>query len=71
MINDSNGVSVVSDKGTKKTVVIAAVIGLAISLVIIYISYIADSTIKNKEMLEEITGSSVIAFIDDVTGGKK
>lgn len=71
MINDSNGVAVVSDKGTKKTVVIAAVIGLAISLVIFYISYIADSTIKNKEMLEEITGSSVIAFIDDVTGGKK
>ena len=47
-----------------------AVIGVVIACVLVYLITIADSSIKSKEELEEITGSKLITVIE-YAGGKK
>ena len=61
-----SGVSVSSDVSTMKIVVIAAVLGIALALMTVYILYLTDNTIKSKEQLEDMSGASVIAYIEDV-----
>ena len=61
-----SGVSVSSDISTMKAVVIAMALGLALALMTVYILHLTDNTIKSKEQLEEMSGASVIAYIEDV-----
>jgi len=44
------------------------VIGAAVAVVIVYIKLLLDNTFKNKDELEEITGTPVFANIDFVGG---
>ena len=70
MVNSSGGVKISSDGDKTKIVVIAALLGIVVSLLVVYVSYIADTTVKSREVLEKITGTSVIAYIDDVGENK-
>lgn len=52
--------------------VIGLVAGIAISMVIVLLIYVFDNTVKSKNEYEEITGMTVVAFIDkDVEKSKK
>lgn len=52
--------------------VIGLVGGIAISMVIVLLIYVFDNTVKSKNEYEEITGMTVVAFIDkDVEKSKK
>ena len=62
----SSGVSVATNAATKKTVIIAFVLGLIVSLAIVYVIYLIDNTVKSKEQLEALAGANVIAYIEDV-----
>ncbi|MEG9430595.1 MAG: Wzz/FepE/Etk N-terminal domain-containing protein [Christensenellaceae bacterium] len=61
-----SGVSITPDMSTLKVVVIATVLGLVLAFLTVYIIYLLDNTVKSKEQLEEMSGASVIAYIDDV-----
>ena len=62
----SSGVSVSTNAATKKTVIIAFVLGLVVSLAVVYMIYLIDNTVKSKEQLETLAGANVIAYIEDV-----
>lgn len=62
-----SGVGVSSDMSMSRVILVAVALGILVSLVAIYVMYLLDNTIKSKEMLENMTGSSVIAYIDDVS----
>ena len=61
-----SGVSVSSDMSTMKIVIIAAVLGVVLALMTVYILRISDNTVKSKEQLEELSGANVIAYIENV-----
>ena len=61
-----SGISATPDMSMTKIVVIAAALGLIFALVTVYIMYLSDNTVKSKEQLEVMSGSSVIAYIDNV-----
>ena len=60
------GVSAYSDMSPRNIIVIALVLGFVVSLVVVYLLYLADNTVKSKELLEKLTGVNVIAYLDDV-----
>ncbi len=66
LAGQSSGVSVSTNAATKKTVVIAFVLGLVVSLAVVYIIYLIDNTVKSKEQLETLSGANVIAYIEDI-----
>nr|MBO4517399.1 hypothetical protein [Clostridia bacterium] len=66
LVRDSRGIGVSSNASTKKPIIIAAVLGLVISLAVIYVIYVIDNTVKSKEQLEALSGANVIAYIEDV-----
>ena len=66
LAGSTSGVSVSPDMSTRRILIIAAILGFAVAVATVYIMSIADNTVKSKELLEEITGSGVIAYIDDI-----
>lgn len=48
-----------------RVITIAAVIGIIVALLAVYIINLTDRTIKDKKEIERITGVSLIAFIED------
>ncbi len=65
LIKDSDGVSVSSDVSLKKNVLVALVIGFVLSVALVYLRYFLDNTASDKDEIERITGTNVIAFIED------
>lgn len=63
-MEDLGTLSVQRDMSTTKILILAVVLGLVLSLIVIYIKNAMDYTVKTKEDLEQITGSSVLACID-------
>ena len=59
-------VSVSSDMSQRNIIIISLVLGFVVSLVIVYLSYLADNTVKSKEQVEKLTGANVIAYLEDV-----
>ena len=66
----ASGISVSPDISTLKVVLVAIVLGIAIALATVYIMVLSDTTVKSKEQLEQMSGASVIAYIDDVAEAK-
>ena len=60
----------VVDISRTKIVMVAGIIGIVASLICVYLSYILNRTVREKEELEMLTGVSVLAFIADNEGGK-
>jgi capsular polysaccharide biosynthesis protein len=65
LVKDSSGVSVSSDVSVKKNVLLAFIIGVALSIVLVYLKGLLNNTATDKDEIEKITGASVIAFIED------
>ena len=65
LVKDSNGVSVSSDVSLKKNVLVALVIGFVLSVALVYLKYFLDNTASDKDEVERITGTTVIAYIED------
>ena len=61
-----SGVSISSDMSAMKIVIIAAVLGLALALLTVYIIHLTDNSLTSKEQLEGISGANVIAYIENV-----
>lgn len=57
--------SVSSDISVVKNVLISFVIGLVLSIVVVYLKCLLDKTATDKDEIERLTGTTVIAFIDD------
>lgn len=70
LAGSSKGVSVSPDMSTLRVIIIAAALGVVVALATVYIKNLADNTVKSKELLEELSGASVIAYIDDVAEAK-
>ena len=64
LVKDSSGVSVSSDISVKKNVLLGLVIGVALSIVLVYLKGLLNNTATDKDEIEKITGASVIAFIE-------
>ena len=58
-----DGVS--KDVSKTKIIIIAVVIGFALSLLVVYLKNLLDNTVKDKEDLERLTGVAVLGFITD------
>ena len=65
----ADGIPVSADMSTKKVILIAVLIGVVLAVAVVLIKYLLDNTVKDRETLERITGSNVIAYIEDVKGG--
>ena len=55
--------TVSTDKGMLKIGIIATLIGVIIAFVVLIIKHLLDETVGEKEDVEELTGTTVIAFI--------
>ena len=64
--DSSRDVGYSSNANTKKPVIIAFVLGLIVSVAVVYLIYLADNTVKSKQQLEQRSGANVIAYIEDV-----
>ena len=69
LVSGEGGVSVAQDMSMNRIILIAVIIGIVLAALVVYIKQLTDNTVKNKETLEAITGSNVIAYIDEVDGG--
>ena len=60
-------------RGLTKILLIAAVIGLVLSLGFVFIRYLIDDTMTSKEDIERVTGVHLLAFIEksEIKGGKR
>ncbi len=61
-----DGVSVSVDMSARKIILIALLIGVVLAALVVFIKYALDNTVKDRETLENLTGSAVIAYIEDV-----
>lgn len=64
--NIYKGVNVSVDNGLINCVIIGFLAGLVISIGIALIAFVLDNTIRDKEDFEQMTGISVIAYIEKV-----
>ena len=57
--------SIASDTSKKVIVLVAALLGVVVAAIVVYLRQILDYTVKERSELEEITGRPVLAFIAD------
>lgn len=65
LIDKTSEVSVTTNVSLKKNVLIFGVMGVVVALGIVYLKYALDKTATDKDELERITGTNVIAIIED------
>ena len=61
-----DGVNVAPDMSSTNIIIISTVLGFMVSLIVVYLKYLADNTVKGKDQLEKLTGANVIAYLEDV-----
>ncbi len=59
-------VSVSVDISTRNIILISVLLGVVLAALVVFVKYALDNTVKDRETLENITGSAVIAYIEDV-----
>ncbi len=64
LVKSTQDIVVTNDTSNMKLIIVFALIGVIVSVFIVYLKTLLDNTIKDKEELEELTGVSVIAYID-------
>ena len=52
--------------GNSRMIVIGAILGLVVGLAIVLLIYLLDNTVKDMRELERLTGSNVIAYLENV-----
>ncbi len=63
---DGNKATVVTNLSRSKYVVIAFLLGLVLSVAIVFIKYFMDDTVKNKDELERISGVKMLAYLEKI-----
>ncbi len=61
-----NRTSVTKNSNFAKYILIGAAAGLVLSALYVVVKEMTDNTIKDKDVVEEITGASLLACIDDI-----
>ncbi|MBO5067264.1 MAG: hypothetical protein J6C62_02535 [Clostridia bacterium] len=56
--------SVVTTSDTSKNIILGAIVGIVISVAIAFILYVLDNTVKDKDEFEELTGVSILAYLE-------
>ncbi|MBQ9734940.1 MAG: hypothetical protein IJV95_03665 [Clostridia bacterium] len=64
LIRTNNNPAVSVNDGFMKTIIFGALIGVVLSVIVVIVKYVLDNTIHDKQEFEELTGVSVIAYID-------
>lgn len=64
IVSTNNKVGESVNSGRTKYVVSGALIGAVLSVFIVFVIYVLDNTVKDKKEFEELTGVSVVAYID-------
>ena len=64
-IKPSEDPQLASDTSKIRIILIATAIGLVLSVALVYLKQILDNTVKDKTILEKITGTTVLAYIVD------
>ena len=57
--------TIASDTSKRRIVLIAALVGVVVAGVAVYIKHLFDTTVKDKNELEKLTGTTVLAYIAD------
>ncbi len=73
LVKDTEGVKVTTESSMVKDVSMAVVLGFILAALIVYIKSLLDSTMKDKEELEYLTGVDLLAYIEkqeDYDAGK-
>ena len=63
-IIDLNTISIESDISKVKILLVAALLGVIVAAVIVYMKVAFDKSIRSKEELEEIIGVDLLSYID-------
>ena len=63
-IDEKGVISVDADVSKKKIILIAGVVGVVLAVIIAFIREKADNTIRNKNDVEELTDTKVLALLD-------
>ncbi|MBO4594767.1 MAG: hypothetical protein J5697_03605, partial [Clostridia bacterium] len=64
-INPSADPSIASDTSKRVIVLVAALLGVVVAAIVVYLRQVFDYTVKERGELESITGSPVLACIAD------
>ena len=64
-IKPSEDPTIASDTSKRRIVLIAALVGVVVAGVAVYIKHLFDTTVKDKNELEKLTGTTVLAYIAD------
>lgn len=64
--NKYEGFSYTQNNGFTKFLFIGAALGVIVSLIVVLLSYSLDNTVKDKDELEQLTGSSIIGYIEKI-----
>ena len=64
LVKDSEGVAVSKAGSLTKSVAIFVVLGAVLAGLIIYVKTLLDKTVKDKEEIEDLTGVTVLAYIE-------
>ena len=63
-VDKTADIQVSKNTSTKKLLAIFLILGIMISLFVVYLIFVLDRTIKDKDTFEEITESNLIAYIE-------
>lgn len=63
-VDKTADIQVTKNTSTKKLIMVFLILGIMISLFVVYLIFILDRTVKDKDTFEEITGSNLIAYIE-------
>ncbi len=66
ILTDGTGkiLSSVTTSDTSKNIILGTVVGVIISVAIAFILYVLDNTVKDKDEFEELTGVSILAYLE-------
>ena len=64
-LNNFGFLGLSSNVSKRKIVMVAGLLGLALSAIVVYLKELSDKTIKDKETLEKVTGYSCFAIISN------
>jgi len=70
ILEDFGDAGIVADVSLRKILIIFALVGVAVSLIVVYLINLFNRTVRDKDELERLTGTNVLAFIEDQGEGK-
>ena len=66
LIADLGEESITSNLSKTKTIIKFSIVGVAVALLAVYVLSVVDTTVKNNEELERLTGAAVLSSIESV-----